>query len=233
MKRQPAIWAIVPVKRFDHAKLRLAAVLDAAERAELARTMLDDVLSALGAVAELAGLAVVTADADAAALAVRFGAVVVDDALDAGINPALGAAIRFLPADGVLIVPADIPGVKPAEVRQVLTSHPDVTVVPALRDGGTNLLAITPAGLIAPCFGPDSFARHVEAARRAGVEPRVLHLASAGIDLDRLDDLAAYVCEPGSTRTHALLARFDIVARIERHRTAILASAPAGPALHG
>ena len=38
------VWAVVPVKRFSHAKERLALVLSQPERARLARAMLQDVL---------------------------------------------------------------------------------------------------------------------------------------------------------------------------------------------
>ena len=47
MPEHPAIWAMVPVKNLEHAKQRLADVLRAAERSELFRAMLEDVLSVL------------------------------------------------------------------------------------------------------------------------------------------------------------------------------------------
>ena len=63
------IWAVVPVKEFEGAKQRLSSSLEPDERRLLARTMLEDVLDAVSAVQQLAGLLVVTVDPLAASLA--------------------------------------------------------------------------------------------------------------------------------------------------------------------
>ena len=70
----------MPVKDLPDAKQRLGAVLDARERQELFRAMLEDVLSALAASRGLAGLLLVTRDPQARRLATRYGArVLVED----------------------------------------------------------------------------------------------------------------------------------------------------------
>ena len=76
--------AVLPVKSFGRAKQRLGAAVAAPERAELARTMLDDVLAALGAVAGLDELIVVTSEERAAEAARAAGARVVADPDEAG-----------------------------------------------------------------------------------------------------------------------------------------------------
>ena len=63
-----------------------------------------------------------------------------------------------------------------------------VVLTPALRDGGTNILGLSPADLIAPAFGPDSFARHCALAR--DLHPAVIPLEGAGRDIDVPADLA-------------------------------------------
>jgi 2-phospho-L-lactate guanylyltransferase len=68
------IWAIVPVKEFEGAKQRLSSCLSPEERRVLATTMLEDVLDAVSAVRELAGVLVVTVDSAATSLANRYGA---------------------------------------------------------------------------------------------------------------------------------------------------------------
>lgn len=60
------IWAIVPVKETAAAKQRLAGLLVAGARRQLALAMLADVLQAIAGVPELAGIVAVTVDPDAA-----------------------------------------------------------------------------------------------------------------------------------------------------------------------
>ena len=73
------IWAVVPVKELEGAKQRLSSVLSPEERRVLATTMLEDVLDAVSAVHELAGVLVVTVDPAATSLATRYGARIVTD----------------------------------------------------------------------------------------------------------------------------------------------------------
>ena len=67
-------WAILPVKEMAGAKQRLAPLLSPDERIELMRVMLRDVLAALSAAQGLAGIALVTLDPWAQALAQDHGA---------------------------------------------------------------------------------------------------------------------------------------------------------------
>ena len=73
------IHAVVPIKDTSDAKRRLAGVLCAGRRQELALTMFEDVLAALTGVRELAGIVVVTVDPAAATSGV---AVNVDELAD-------------------------------------------------------------------------------------------------------------------------------------------------------
>jgi 2-phospho-L-lactate guanylyltransferase len=92
-----------------------------------------------------------------------------------------------------------------------------VALVPATRDGGTNLLACSPVDAISPSFGPNSFQRHCAAARRNGIVPTVLASEDAGLDIDRSEDLAAFLSVRSATRSRAFLAVLDIEARLQRN----------------
>lgn len=190
------LWALVPVKRFALAKRRLAPQLSPAERADLARAMLRQVLGVLASCRDLSGILVVTSDPEAMALARAFGAHVLPDAVESGTNAAVRAGMSALGRGGkggVIVVPGDVPGIVPAEVEAVIDAlaHTPLVLVPAMRDGGTNLLATCPPDRLAPCFGPSSFARHLEGAHAAGIVPQVLHLPGLGRDIDVSEDLAA------------------------------------------
>jgi 2-phospho-L-lactate/phosphoenolpyruvate guanylyltransferase len=184
---------MVPVKRFDQAKQRLKGVLDSAGRAALAAAMLGDVLEQLSGTAGIGGVLVVTSDAEATAIAENFGAAALTDPADSGVNDAVVrglSKLSSLGASAAVITPSDIPFVTSAELGVVLAALERTAVVltPAARDGGTNILALSPPDVLAPAFGPDSFARHYALAR--DLRPAVIALEGAGRDIDAPADLA-------------------------------------------
>lgn len=208
----PDIWALVPVKHFDRAKSRLADILDPADRKQLARAMLTDVLGTLVRVEGLAGILVVTSDVEVAALATEHEAAVIADPPETGFNEAVLHGMRWLDDRyhaGAVVVPGDIPFVTVAELDAVLaaTSESPIVVVPATRDGGTNMLAVAPPLLMPPAFGPDSFARHVAAAHALGITPQTLRLDGAGHDIDVAADLFIETGAGRASHTRACLGR--------------------------
>jgi 2-phospho-L-lactate/phosphoenolpyruvate guanylyltransferase len=214
-----SIWAVMPVKSFAVAKQRLMPLLSSGERAEFARLMLEDVFEALAACKGLAGAVMITGDDAARRMARAYGAVVVgDDSLD--LNAAVRRGREFVrePGAGMIVVPSDIPLLPSSVIEQLiggLSQHRSVALVPATRDGGTNLLACCPVDAIDPCFGPDSFQRHCAAAGSAGIAPAVISSEQAGLDIDRPEDLAAFVAVESETRSRAFLSGLDIAARLQ------------------
>jgi len=217
-----SIWAVVPVKPFDIAKQRLMPVLSSDERAQLARLMLEDVLGVLAACTVLSGVIVMTRDDSAGRIARVSGARVLGDSVF-DINAAVRVAIDCLSEHrnaGMIVVPSDIPLLPTRLIEEVvdrLSAPRAVALVPATRDGGTNLLACRPADAISPSFGANSFQRHCAAARGAGIVPSVLASEDAGLDIDRSEDLAAFLSIPSATRSRAFLDTLDIGARLQRH----------------
>ncbi len=225
MNVNQGLWAVVPVKLFARTKRRLMPHLASHEREALARAMLADVLLALGRTHSLAGITVITGDADAVAMAHAAGAFVLADAENAGTAAAVTLAAAHLAAAGrygMLVIPADVPLITPADVERIVAAHraaPSVTLVPASVDGGTNALACSPPGAVPVCFGDDSLRRHREAARACGIEPQILQLANLGRDIDRPDDLAAFLLRPSPTQSYACLTANGIAERLRRaHR---------------
>jgi 2-phospho-L-lactate guanylyltransferase len=189
--------AILPVKSFGAAKQRLAPALGSGSRQALAQAMFSDVLTSLRRVPGLDAVAVVTADrvAEAAALGERVQ--VLRDTARAGQSPAALIGIRHAQACGferVLLVPGDTPLLHPAEVAALLRRGSDdglgLVVVPDRHGEGTNALLLSPPDAIEPSFGPGSLARHLAAARAAGVAHALEHLPTLMLDVDTGDDLA-------------------------------------------
>jgi 2-phospho-L-lactate guanylyltransferase len=213
MKDKPAVWAILPVKRFETAKSRLASVLGREARANLARVMYEDVLATLSECSFLAGIVVVTPDLEAAATAEARGGKVVLEEEDTGINAALRTAIDRLggnPDAGVVIVPSDLPQLSThaiATAVEVISRASSVAIAAAPADGGTNLLACRPAAAVPLHFGPSSFLQHLRSAQQAGLTVRELQLPELLLDIDRPDDLQGFWALQTKTRTHAFLAQ--------------------------
>lgn len=222
MSKPRGLWAVVPVKWLSRTKRRLIPLLSSHERVALARAMLQDVLSALTRTSALAGVMVITGDVGATAMAHAAGAAVIADTENAGTTAAVTVAAQHLDGmgrEGMLVIPADVPLITPADIEMILAAHriaPSVTLVPASVDGGTNALACSPPSVVPFCFGRDSFRRHREAARARGIEPETLRLERVGHDIDRPDDLATFLLRPSLTKTYAYLTTNGISGRL-RH----------------
>ncbi len=212
-------WAVVPVNDLERAKQRLAGALDPAARRSLSLAMLADVLDALDATPGLDGAAMVSRDADVEELARRRGLRVIPET-GAGLNAAVAQVGNVLSAEGcarLLVMPADLPLAAPEEIAQILAAPaeaPGLALVPDRHGVGTNALACSPPNAIAPSFGAGSFARHLEAARDAGIPATVLRLPGLGLDIDTPEDLRAFMETPGATWTHAALRAARSAARL-------------------
>lgn len=209
------VWAAVPVKEFAGAKQRLSSLLTPARRQALAAAMLEDVLAALSA-APLAGVMVNTLDPTAQALARRYGARVVTEGARSGHTGAVAAMAAILTAEGVeamLTCPGDIPAITATDIAVLLQSPdppPSFTIAPAHDGRGSNAILLSPPDAMALRFGDDSFLPHLEAARRRGLDPRIVRLPGIALDIDNPEDAQAFLAAPQSrgTRTWALLAEF-------------------------
>ncbi len=192
--------AILPVKRFAEAKRRLATGLDDERRVALATAMLEDVLEAIGEARAIERTIVVSGDPAAQEIAAGAGAEVIPDPADEGHVEAALAGIAHAEVDGtaaVVLLPGDCPLLDPRELDRLLTGVPEryVAIVPDRHGEGTNALFLSPPDAIRPAFGEGSRARHVAAAREAGVPFAVEELPSLALDLDTPADLVALTRE--------------------------------------
>ena len=188
--------AVLPVKRFDAAKQRLAVGIDDERRAAVVAAMLADVLEAIGEARSIERTIVVTSEPLAAELAASAGAEVVADPDAGGHSGAALAGVaraQELGARCVALLPGDCPLLEPRDLERLLTGLPErfVAVVPDRHGTGTNALALAPPDAIEPAFGEGSCARHVALARAAGVPYAIEELPSLALDLDTPADVVA------------------------------------------
>lgn len=183
-------WAVVvPVKPLAAAKSRLARP----DRAALALAMATDTVAAARAAS--AEVVVVTDDPRAAAAVAAPGVLVVADEPAAGLNPALaygaGVAVGRWPDRGVAALSADLPALRPDELRRGLSAaaaHSRALVADAAGTG-TVLLTARPGVVLRPSFGPGSRAAHVAAGAHDLTDDLGTSVAGLRRDVDTLDDL--------------------------------------------
>lgn len=194
---------VIPVKRLEAAKLRLATALEPDGRRHLGLGMLADVLRATE---KWSGRFIVTSDVDAEAIGIAFGCQLIPDPgnLNDAVADGIAAAVEA-GAETVLVLPSDVPLVTPDDVSRMFSE--DVEVVVAVSpDGGTNALRLRPPGVIRPSFGDESARLHAEAASEAGATVRLLTLDSLRLDVDDPEDLRR-LAKSDSARQSVLLAR--------------------------
>jgi len=211
----PRTVAVIPIRALEGAKSRLGAALDAEEREALAAGLLSRTVRAARAAGTIAAVAVISPDPAALQIAAAEGAVTLRQA-GSGLNEALVTARTWADDGGagvLVVIPADLPAIDAAEldrlVRAALGSRgaagSQVALVPDRHGDGTNVLLLSPPGVIPFGFGPGSRARHRAAAAAAGAGYQELD-GPLGLDLDTPDDLALVDVEALEHEGRRLLA---------------------------
>ena len=191
--------ALIPLKDLVQAKSRLAGLLCPSERRALAQAMVEDVLTALAAHAEITRITLLSDDPGAGMLAARYDCdCMTERELGVrGLNPLLEKAVPRLLGGTVqplLVLHGDLPLLDGDDVSAVIAEHRQWggLVIGCDRAGtGTNLLAFADGSEVPFCFGPDSCARHLAAAKTAEVSARLLQRPGIALDVDEPRDVAA------------------------------------------
>lgn len=238
--------AILPVKRFPIAKQRLGESVADSLRADLARAMVGDVLSALRECPAVGATIVVTCESSVATAAGYIGAIVVEDSTEEGQSAAVSLGLTRALEEGferALCIPGDCPTLDPDELTALLAtdspttgtdgisanpsfgggaSASEVVIVPDRHGRGTNGLLLVPPDALSPSFGPDSRARHEQLATDAGATWRIEQPASLLLDIDTGEDLAVLRERLAgervrAPRTRAVLGRSETSTETVRH----------------
>jgi 2-phospho-L-lactate guanylyltransferase len=177
---------VVPVKAFSKAKMRLASVLAPDERAALARKMAAHVIAA----AHPLPVVVVCDDVDVSVWARTLGAgSLLEPGL--GLNGAVSTAFSRLGTAGykrLIVVHADLPL---ATNLARLADLDGIALAPDRRQDGTNAISV-PAGCgFRFAYGPGSFERHTDEARRTGLPLRIVNEPELAWDVDFPADMEA------------------------------------------
>jgi 2-phospho-L-lactate/phosphoenolpyruvate guanylyltransferase len=204
---------VIPLKPLARAKSRLSDTAADGLRPGLALAFAQDTVAAVLACPAVGDVAVVTDDALAGRELSALGARIVTDEPRGGLNAALAhgaTAVRAArPQSPVAALNADLPALRPLELRRVLDAAAEFPRA-FLADAaaiGTTLLAAGPQQELLPSFGPDSRARH----RASGATELTLSAVdSVRQDVDTGADLRAALTLGVGPRTAAMAAHLLI-----------------------
>jgi 2-phospho-L-lactate/phosphoenolpyruvate guanylyltransferase len=184
-------WTIIPVKGPEVGKRRLVGALDEPARRSLVAAMLGKVVAATQAARNVDHLVVLGPS--------RHGlspAIALHPDPGGGLNAALADALRAV-ADGgatrAVVIAADLPQVTTRDIELLAAAPPEtIAIAPDRHETGTNAvsLPLPAAREFAFAFGPDSFARHNEAAENLGLAVEIIESPGLMRDIDVPADLA-------------------------------------------
>ncbi len=199
------MWALLPVKRLEQAKLRLAGVLTPAQRRQLSLFMLEDVLDVLTGSAVIDGVTVISCDADVISTAREQDVDVLATGSDGGYAVDVSRGIEHINGQRInkaLVIPADVPELQDRDLTDLDRAHREgVTLCPAANDGGTNGMVFTPPLALKLLYGENSFEEFRREAEQRRVPVNIARPAGLARDLDLPEDLRALRRQPAGNRT--------------------------------
>jgi len=181
-----AVHLVVPVKNPGAAKQRLSGLLNVTEREALFRAMVADLFAAVVQCDGFGSVSVVTRDDQISAAARATGFEVVREQTNDGHTAAVARGFAHVIDNGAtaaMTLPADLPCARADDIAVLLekfeqgsraSNEPACLLVPAADHAGTNAAILSPPDLFELRFGDDSFYPHVDAAKRAGVDPLIV-----------------------------------------------------------
>lgn len=211
---------LLPIKDLRCAKQRLAGVLSAQERCELAQTMLADTVRAIQSTRRAGRVFIVSSYEPAFEIAAENRWEIIREEVQVSESASVDFASRVCAERGVtrlLRLPLDIPLVQSEDIDEILATEvpsPGVLLVPS-RDGtGTNAILRAPPTLFPSHFGPDSLSKHRHEAEMAGAQIIIRHNDRLEMDVDDDSDLRALLQRDLShTATGAWLERSGVALR--------------------
>lgn len=205
-----SLCVIVPVKRLSIAKTRLSCLLPQHIREKLVIEMLKCVLEAAKSSSVVSCTLVVSPDDKVIKIAREEGVLCLKDE-GRGLNEAVKMALEWCVKrefKRALVVLGDTPLIETSDIEAMVaaaTNPPAVILAPSKR-WGTNCMLLYPPDIIKPSYGPGSFWRHLELAKRAGAKTGIYSSERTRLDVDEPEDLAELLSFKAMYRKlHAML----------------------------
>jgi 2-phospho-L-lactate guanylyltransferase len=191
-----SVWAVVPVKAFEHGKSRLSEVLAPEARVALTRRLFERARQAIAGAHGIERTLIATDSLEVAQQAQRHGFDSVLDGSERGLGPIIDQALAHAAAHGAaaaLVVMGDLPQLESADLDAMLAALDtcDVVLAPDRESAGTNAMALRLPARAPTCFGhPNSYARHQSWCESLGLSTVTVLRTGLCFDLDTPADLA-------------------------------------------
>lgn len=205
----------VPVKSLSRSKTRLSKVLSPLERGALTLAMLEDVLDATS---QMSGWETWVISPDEAVLEIAVHRHVRGITED---RSPLSTAIRQVEreakaadAQALAILLGDVALITDEALSAALQTIGPVVVAPDSSGKGTNMLMRRPPRSIQAHFGPDSMARHANAAAERELPLSRVDSPELAFDLDTVADIEFLLASGRDGRTRACLLQMGAGERL-------------------
>lgn len=134
----------------------------------------------------------VSPDEEALAVARKAGGTPVMERKNRGVNAAVYLGIKQASASQYMVLPADLPLLRAANIREVVrlkSRGVDVVISPSRHLNGTNVLLFSKSKMIPLRYDRNSFWSHLGEAARMGYVTAVYSGEGSVFDVDTRDDL--------------------------------------------
>lgn len=189
-------FALIPVKRFECSKSRLARVLSIDERIKLSELLLVNTIRVLTKSSAISEIVVISSDEVAMDIAKRNNTKFLREAKDRGVNAAIAIADNYSSekgAEATIVIPQDLPLIMAADVDMICSKAEALerclVVCPSVRYDGSNALLRKPSRLLETHYDQDSFNAHIRAARQVGIPIKIFLSKRIMVDLDTTEDI--------------------------------------------
>lgn len=206
--------AIIPVSSFNESKTRLSPFLSDDERIELLKVMLNDIINIIRD--EVNEIVLVSKDSDVKNFAKELNVNFVseknheNDFLNNALSDAICEVKMNFPHNDILILPADIPLIKPQHIATLKNMDNDLIISPS-KGGGTNLLCFNNEYEFKTLFGEMSYFKHVNAANELGMSINLIESFYISLDMNTPEDLGELLLHGIGTYTFEFLRSLNIV----------------------
>ncbi len=199
---------LIPIKNLEESKTSFSEEFSTEQRKNLTLSMLEDLLN-VGKKVKAVDTTVVTPDSGVEDFVENQDINVIMEP-DVGLNRALDIAIGDSidsGFDSVLILPGDVPLIKPEDVEEILNlanGKRSVVITPS-KENGTNALFLHPPDVMELKFGGESFPEHVKEAQSRDIKPKIYRSENLERDIDDPTNLIKVETLGKGTRTHEFL----------------------------